>query len=278
MGPSAYLVASLLFAALTAWAILGSSVIDPQNVKWMKGDPAQSFLGWAFFRMEKDWTLPLGYASKLNFPDGTPIAFTDSMPIVAVAMKAISKRLPSTFQYLGLIAFANYLLQAFFGYKIGFAILKDRLLAALAGAFFTLGPPFVLRTGFHFSLSSQWLILATLWLYLRFDQGRATERTTLLWFCVLFLFAGGITPYIAVLCVFVALATVLLAFVRTRRHWPSRTVLWLAPPVVLLLSWTLFGFFKLDMGAGEYAAPGYRYHSLNLVAPFDPQQFPLGSF
>ena len=267
-------MASLLFAALMAWAILGSSVIDPQNVKWMKGDPAQSYLGWAFFRMEKDWTLPLGYASKLNFPDGTPIAFTDSMPIVAVAMKAISKRLPSTFQYLGLIAFANYLLQAFFGYKIGFAILKDRLLAALAGAFFTLGPPFVLRTGFHFSLSSQWLILATLWLYLRFDQGRATERTTVLWFCVLFLFAGGITPYIAVLCVFVALATVLLAFVRTRRHWPSRTVLWLAPPVVLLLSWTLFGFFKLDMGAGEYAAPGYRYHSLNLVAPFDPQQFP----
>ena len=170
----------------------------------MKGDPAQSYLGWAFFRMEKDWTLPLGYASKLNFPDGTPIAFTDSMPIVAVAMKAISKRLPSTFQYLGLIAFANYLLQAFFGYKIGFAILKDRLLAALAGAFFTLAPPFVLRTGFHFSLSSQWLILATLWLYLRFDQGRATERTTVLWFCVLFLFAGGITPYIAVLCVFVA--------------------------------------------------------------------------
>ena len=82
-----------------AWAILGSSVIDPQNVKWMKGDPAQSYLGWAFFRMEKDWTLPPGYASKLNFPDGTPIAFTDSMPIVAVAMKAISKRLPSTFQY-----------------------------------------------------------------------------------------------------------------------------------------------------------------------------------
>ena len=155
-----------------AWAILGSSVIDPQNVKWMKGDPAQSYLGWAFFRMEKDWTLPLGYASKLNFPDGTPIAFTDSMPIVAVAMKAISKRLPSTFQYLGLIAFANYLLQAFFGYKIGFAILKDRLLAALAGAFFTLAPPFVLRTGFHFSLSSQWLILATLWLYLRFDRTR----------------------------------------------------------------------------------------------------------
>jgi hypothetical protein len=86
------------------------------------------------------------------------------MPIVAVAMKAISKRLPSTFQYLGLVAFANYLLQAFFGYKIGLAILKDRLLAALAGAFFTLAPPFVLRTGFHFSLSSQWLILAALWL------------------------------------------------------------------------------------------------------------------
>jgi hypothetical protein len=143
-----------------------------------------------------------------------------------------------------LIAFANY--------PSGILWLQDRtrdsqgpVACRSGGGLLHARATFVLRTGFHFSLSSQWLILAALWLYLRFDQGRATERTTVLWFCVLFLFAGGITPYIAVLCVFVALATVLLAFVRTRRHWPSRTVLWLAPPVVLLLSWMLFGFFKL---------------------------------
>ena len=28
------------------------------------------------------------------------------------------------------------------------------------------------------------------------------------------------------------------------------------------------------MGAGEYAAPGYRHHSLNFWLPVDPQQFP----
>ncbi|MFZ0712264.1 MAG: hypothetical protein WAM53_19645 [Terrimicrobiaceae bacterium] len=42
---------------------------------------------------------------------------------------------------------------------------------------------------------------------------------------------------------------------------------------MLLLSWILFGFLKLDMKAEECAAPGYSYHSLNLVAPFDPQRF-----
>ena len=271
--PSAFLLATLLFAAIVAWTVLGPSVINPRNIKWLKGDPAQHYLGWAFFRMENSWKLPLGYTSKLNFPDGTPIAYTDSMPIIAAAMKVFSRRLPSTFQYLGLVGFANYLLQAFFGYKIGFALLKDRLLAALAGAFFTLAPPFILRTGFHFSLSSQWLILAALWLYLRFDQERDKERTTVIWFCVLFLFAGGITPYIAVLCAFVCLATALLAFARTRRNWPIRIALWLAPAVVLLLSWILFGFFDLDLGADEYAAPGYRHHSLNILAPVDPQQF-----
>jgi hypothetical protein len=262
-----------LFAAIVAWTVLGPSVINPRNIKWLKGDPAQHYLGWAFFRMENSWKLPLGYTSKLNFPDGTQIAYTDSMPIIAAAMKVFSRRLPSTFQYLGLVGFANYILQAFFGYKIGFALLKDRLLAALAGAFFTLAPPFILRTGFHFSLSSQWLILAALWLYLRFDQERDKERTTVIWFCVLFLFAGGITPYIAVLCAFACLATALLAFARTRRNWPIRIALWLAPAVVLLLSWILFGFFDLDLGADEYAAPGYRHHSLNILAPVDPQQF-----
>ena len=44
--------------------------------------------------------------------------------------------------------------------------------------------------------------------------------------------------------------------------------------MALLVSWILFGFFKLDMGADEYAAPGYRYHSLNLLAPVDPQSSP----
>ena len=268
-------MASLLFAAVVAWTILGPSVINPQNVKWLKGDPAQSHLGWAFFRMEDDWKFPLGYTSKLNFPDGTPIAYTDSMPIVAVAMKLFSRHLPSTFQYLGLVAFANYILQAFFGYKIGFALFKDRLLAAFAGAFFTLAPPFILRTGYHFSLSSQWLILASLWLYIRFDrkEERASETATVLWFCILFFLAGGITPYIAVVCLFVWLATGLLAFAKNRRSWLPRVCLWLAPVAALLLSWIFFGFLKIDMAA-EYVAPGYRYHSLNLLAPIDPQRFP----
>ena len=251
------------------------AVINPRNVKWLKGDPAQSYLGWAFFRMEDDWKFPLGYTSKLNFPHGTPIAYTDSMPIVAVALKLFSRHLPSTFQYLGLVAFANYILQAFFGYKIGFAIFKDRLLAAFASAFFTLAPPFVLRTGYHFSLSSQWLILASLWLYIRFDrqEERASETATVLWFCILFFFAGGVTPYLAVICLFVWLATGLLAFAKNRRRWLPRVCLWLAPVAALLVSWILFGFLKIDMTA-EYVAPGYRYHSLNLLAPIDPQRFP----
>jgi hypothetical protein len=273
--PSAYLMASLLFATLVACAVLGPSVIDPRNIKWLKGDPAQHYLGWAFFRMEDSWRLPLGYTSKLSSPDGTPVAYTDSMPIIAAAMKVFSRHLPSTFQYLGLVGLANYILQALFGYKIGFALLKDRLLAALASAFFTLAPPFVLRTGFHFSLSSQWLILASLWLYIRFDQeeARSSERATVFWFCVLFLFAGGVTPYLGVICLLVCLATGLLAFTKTRRNWLLRTGLWLAPPVVLLVSWMLFGFLKLHIRAEEYATTGYRYHSLNLLAPFDPQKF-----
>ena len=174
--------------------------------------------------MEDGWKFPLGYTSKLNFPHGTPIAYTDSMPIVAAAMKLFSRHLPSTFQYLGLVGFANYILQAFFGYKIGFALFKDRLLAAFASAFFTLAPPFVLRTGYHFSLSSQWLILASLWLYIRFDrqEERASETATVFWFCILFFFAGGITPYLAVLCLFVWLATGLLAFAKNRRSWLPR--------------------------------------------------------
>ena len=279
MRPSLYLVASLLFAAFVAWAILGSSVINPRNAKWLKGDPAQSQLGWAFFRMEDDWKFPLGYTSKLNFPYGTPIAYTDSMPIVAVALKLFSRHLPSTFQYLGLVGFANYILQAFFGYKIGFALFKDRLVAAFASAFFTLAPPFVLRTGYHFSLSSQWLILASLWLYIRFDrqEERASETATVFWFCMLFFLAGGITPYLAVICLFVWLAAGLLAFAKNRRRWLPRVCLWLAPVAALLVSWILFGFLKIDMTA-EYVAPGYRYHSLNLLAPIDPQRFPSPFF
>ena len=102
--PYGWLVASLLFASLLAFTVLGPSVINPRSIKWLQGDPAQSYLGWAFFRMEDSWGFPLGHTSKLNFPYGTPVAYTDSMPIIAVAMKVFSKHLPSTFQYLGLVA------------------------------------------------------------------------------------------------------------------------------------------------------------------------------
>ena len=53
--------------------------------------------------MEDGWKFPLGYTSKLNFPHGTPIAYTDSIPFIAAAGKLFSTHLPSTFQYLGLV-------------------------------------------------------------------------------------------------------------------------------------------------------------------------------
>ena len=163
----AVLIGSIVFVYVT-----GGSVLLPWNRSWlMFGDTAQHYLGWEFFRQTPIFNWPIG----ANFPFGmevsSSIVFSDSIPIAAFIAKMFNPLLPVVFQYLGFWILLCFVLQAFFAIKI-FRLLHVQTSASYLGAcLLAISPPLIYRTvhaGYgHIALASHWIIIASIYLYLK---------------------------------------------------------------------------------------------------------------
>ena len=162
---------ALLFGGLYASYLIGNK-LNPSDIDWLLAsrDPAQHFLGWVFFRNDS-WHWPLTFTQDLLYPTGTSIAYTDSIPLFAIVFKLFSPVLPARFQYFGLYIFLSFILQFFWGAKLGQLFSRNSLFCATAsGLLFMLAPPLNLRVHGHIALTSHWLILASIWSYIRLSN------------------------------------------------------------------------------------------------------------
>ena len=89
---------------------------------YIEQDVQQHYAGWLFYR-QSPISLPLCETDHLNWPDGTSIAFTDSIPLFAAFFRLLSPLLPGIFQYFGLYTALCFALQG------GFAALLAGLFA-----------------------------------------------------------------------------------------------------------------------------------------------------
>ena len=169
MGPSRplawlhYLAAPLILF----WWFYSLSILDPTNVGWIKDnqDPFQAFLGWTAFRYS-DWQWPLGMSRLVAYPNGMPLIATDSNPLVSIPLKLLSPLLPYPFQFEGWWLFIS----VFLSYGLAFRLIRDLSgppLASAVGAALVAVAPILPFRWLHNSLSSQWLILAALSIFLR---------------------------------------------------------------------------------------------------------------
>jgi hypothetical protein len=226
----------------------------------------QHVLGWLFFRHEP-WRCPLGALPSLIHPVGTAVAFTDSMPWVAVTAKILSPFLPVDFQYIGPWLGLCFFLQGYLGAKIVQEFSPLSLLQVVGAAFFIFDPVLIRRIG-HDSLSAHWLILALIWLHLRpCPDLRAGNRLLKLALgaCV---FSAGIHPYLAIMVLALSLALL------WKLHWADRL---LSPPQ--LLGWgvgfslavgCIFAMFGY-IGAGTpIGAGGFGFFSADLLTLINP--------
>jgi hypothetical protein len=98
----------------------GLSALQPSNVSWLmtvRHDWGTHYLGWAFYKNEP-WQFPLGKVDGYNFPVGTNVGYTDSIPLLAIFFKVFAPLLSSDFQYFGIWLFLCHLLAAYFYYSI----------------------------------------------------------------------------------------------------------------------------------------------------------------
>lgn len=240
--------------------------LDPQNTKWlMSGDPLQHFLGWQFFR-DSSWSLPLGLNPKNGLELSSSIVYSDSIPLIALTLKAFNSFLPQTFQYFGIWLLGCFVLQAFFAWKLLSLVSNNTLIKALGIAIFIFSPPMLSRLNeqtAHYALVGHFLILAAL--YLCFHPNQEYKR-----------FEWPILLTLSVLIhfyIFTMVATIWLAQyldgifqhkkISLKNVTPEPILAFIS---VGLASW-LAGYFVIS-GSSTYLE-GYGWHSFNLLSLID---------
>jgi hypothetical protein len=179
---------SVLLGILVATAflfIVGPNAIIPTNIAWLSsGDPAQHYLGWAFYRFSP-WTNPIGLSPDYGMDISSSIVYSDSIPLMAILLKPFSAWLPATFQYLGIWALLCFVLQGYFAYLLIGRITKEPLLKILGAGFFIFAPAFLWRLGVHAAYASHFLILGALVLVFKPSDSGFKTKNMVVWLTLL---------------------------------------------------------------------------------------------
>jgi hypothetical protein len=260
-GGAAGLFVALALAAGWAWWLLPRGFVRGTSAYWQTdvGDVAEYLSGFNAFFAEP-WTRPLLRIASLNAPDGTLATFADIVPMYAVALKLLVPGDRFPFNPFGGWILLCLLLQAVGAWWIVREARLPRSGATIVlTVFVLLMPAFLGRVaGGHVSLSSHWMILFALALYLH--GGRSGRPALAAWTLLLF---GGfyINLYLFAMIALTFLADV--ARFATGDGWrrlPGRLLL---PPVAIGAS------LPLTMLPIPHAAvaEGFGFYSMNLLAP-----------
>lgn len=262
-----HLIISGLLGILMFLAIFGIEPLRYTGIGWTQHgygghDITQHQIGWMFYR-NSPWTFPLCKALFLGFPQGTSISYTDSIPLAALFFKLLSPLLPADFQYFGLYTCFCFMMQGIFSSALLFLFTKDRLYSVIGSTIFTAASCFVERCFRHTALSSHWILLAALLLYL--SRKRSTQKKHYLLITAIFCVSLGIHPYLFVMVFAVLTLSEAESFFSCPGDRKNSLFFLLCTGITVLFGYVL-GLF------GTKVAPvsGYGMYSLNLNAIFNP--------
>ena len=270
-----WLIASALGAAY-ALTFLQPGFILGYNSFWTApyGDRITNMIGALYF-IHDHWRFPLFYVPILAIPKGANVIFTDCLPLLALAMKILHKTFGIQFNYFGLWLFACFpLLGLFTALAIKEAGVKDKV-AIFGGVLLALASPaFLFRFG-HIALMGQFLIVWSIYLYLKLIN-TPQSRSAIFQFCIVAALAILVQAYFLAMTVpflFAALAQTLVE----RRLSISRVAFSAA-----LITGVSGGIAWLSGLIGPNTASaamwGFGYYSMNLISPFIPPHQHLPEF
>ena len=263
--------------AIFLW-LYGTVTLDVTNDRWIlngydETDILQHYAGWTLFR-NSHWALPPGYCDTLAIPDGTMIAYTDSVPWVSMLFKLLRGFLPSTFQWFGWYTLFCFAMQGAAGgllctrslKKSGWAL--QTVFAALGGVMFACLPTLWERAYRHVALASQYLFLFALYFYLEYRAAllRGERPRWGIVFAFLPFVAVGIHPYFlppVMLCTLLAG----IEMWRTAHRPLAGAGIFAAGLACALAGAWLTGAIG---GGAEISRYGYGEISMNLNAVFNP--------
>ncbi len=266
----------LLFGALLGMAafllLYGTSTLNVTNDEWIRAgyveeDIIQSYAAWQYYR-GSSWQFPLLWMDNVAQPTGASAAFADPFPLLVIIFKLIAPVLPHTFQYFGIAALMNFMLQgAFAALLLNYFSLKISSMA-LAVPMFLFMPVFTERAFRHTALNAQWIILASLCLYF---ETRRSRHMPLVPYLLLFLIIPAVHVYFIPMAFALMCAAALDNIIAV--HRPARPLLICAAGTVFaLVSARCLGVLMPNMSVG---GEGFGSYSMNLNALFNPRSMDL---
>ncbi len=263
-----------VLAAITVIVIYhvcyGLATLQPTNISWLmtvRHDWGTHYLGWAFYKNEP-WHFPLGRVTGYNYPVGTNIGFTDSIPLMAMFFKLFARILPDDFQYFGIWLLLCDLLTAYFTIRL-LRLFKINWFITLAAVVFLTTNPVLVYRGMHPALCAHWLLIASIYVY--FLKPDDTGSSRILRYQFLLLMASAlINPYLCWMVLGFTLATpVRLCFFDKAIDIKHFFVYLGVSLLSVLVLWYLTGLIDLsqkeDLGVGG----AYGLYALNLNSLFN---------
>jgi hypothetical protein len=262
------IVAVVFLCGLWGAYVIGPGRMSIFKVDWLDGDLAQVYLAWIQYTSDPSagWLTTV----RNSYPLPMSISLFDPMPLLLVLLKPFAVLVPESTQYFGLYFLACFILQGLFGYFVVQEVQRWRglpenlsgiFVSVCGGLLFASAPFTAQRLYGHTALSSQWLLVLSIWMALRTrDSGNRV------WMAVnsgLVFLACGFNPYLALM---VSLS--LIGF--TCIHLGCAQWRILAMRIVCLLLTGFIGLFVFGfMGGASVTQGGYGVYSMNILGPFD---------
>ncbi len=251
--------------------VYGLEIILPTNINWIMSayhDWGQHYLGWAYFRSEP-WHLPLGHIDNFNYPAGTNVGYTDSIPLLAIFFKAISFLLPDTFQYLGIWLLTCHLLTGFFTIKI-LKLFKTKTIYILLAVIIVSFNPVLVYRGMHPALCAHWLILASIYYYLvKPDKHNVTTLNKKQ--IAIIVLSALINPYLLLMVIGFGFILPFRHFYFDKLITLNKMLLFVITPILLvLISWFVVGMLSFGNEVKMSVQNGYGLYGLNLNSLWNP--------
>lgn len=257
----AYALAALISTIYTA-SLFSVDYLLGKSGFFEIGDAAQHVSGWLFFSID-EWRFPLLWTTRLNHPEGTSIAFTDSIPIAALVLKTGVHLLPERFNYLGIWQWLCFVLQALAAtFVLRSCGIRSLFPLIITVVFSITWPALVFRQG-HTSLMSHWLILASIGVYFYAKGNNARGALVALSFSVLATISLMVHPYFVPLILAVYLA-LLFDHYKALEGWIKQLKRLCCTLALLVGVAFLIGYMQY----GSTTAQGFGIYSMNLIAPF----------
>ena len=266
--------ASLLLVVFSSviWGIqvLGYRPLDIYDTTWLWGDLSQVHTAWRQYL--SDQTASWLTTNRLSYPLEMSISLFDPMPIFLLISTSIAGFLPENTQYFGTYFLACIVLQGLFGYlaigevlKLTLGDEKSNLIASyiirLCGALLFATTPFTFyRFQGHTALSSQWVLVLSIWLSLW-----TYKRSWKLWAIAsgsTMLLCTGINPYLALMA---GLSFTITTFVNENIALQSKLKRILYLSAIALIGLWSFNF----IGGASVSGGGYGTYSMNMLGPLD---------